>query len=109
MVAEINAIVSRDPVGGGNRVPLGFFHSWMTYTPPLEPEQFDRCPVLLAHPGADRWTPTALSKKVLDRFPVKTQFVELPNCEHLPIEEPGLSLFRETALEFLSGAVTPTK
>ncbi len=100
-IAEVNKLSEYDPMGGGNSVPIGFFLSWMQYTPPLEFEKFDRCPILLAHPAADRWTPTALSKRSLDRFTVPTRLVELPKCEHLPIEEPGVSLFQSTTLEFL--------
>jgi pimeloyl-ACP methyl ester carboxylesterase len=99
-VPAINAICARDRAGGGNCVPIGFLHSWMTYTPPRV-GAFAGSPVLLAHPAADRWTPTALSKRALDRFAAPTRFVELPRCEHFPIEEPGLSLFRETTLDFL--------
>lgn len=100
-VPAINALSMRDPCGGGNRVPLGFFQSWLDYAPRIAHAQFDRCPVLLAHPGADRWTPTALSRRVLGRFASRTQFVELPNCQHLPIESPGLAQFRDSTLAFL--------
>lgn len=86
--------VRRDRRGGGNRVPLGFLRSWMTYEPALEPERWDRGPVTLAHPGKDRWTPTALSLDFFERLPEPKRFVELPGCGHLPVEEPGLTLLR---------------
>jgi alpha-beta hydrolase superfamily lysophospholipase len=92
--AVVRAVV-RDRRGGGNRVPLGFLRSWMTYEPALEPEQWDRAPVTLAHPGDDRWTPTALSLDFFGRLPEPKRFVTLPNCGHLPLEEPGLSVLHD--------------
>ena len=103
-VPAINAICATDRAGGGNRVPIGFLHSWLTYAPPTPTPTggfFDQCPVLLAHPAADRWTPTALSKRALDAFASATHFVALPRCEHFPVEEPGLSLFQAETLDFL--------
>lgn len=99
--------VKNDTVGGGNRVPLGFLRSWMTYAPALEPEAFDRCPVLLAHPGDDRWTPTALSLAFFDRLPGPKRFVELENCGHVPIEEPGLTTLTAELAAFLRGEPGP--
>lgn len=101
-IRAINRLCLRDPQGGGNRVPYGFLRSWLTYTPAVEPEAFDRCPVLLAHPAADRWTPTEWSRDVLDRIPAPTTYVELRYCEHLPIEEPGLTTLRETVAAWLA-------
>lgn len=96
-VAAINRLCMRDAQGGGNRVPYGFMRSWMTYEPVMEPEAFDRCPVLLAHPLADRWTPVSWSQDVLSRIPSPTTYLGLERCEHLPAEEPGLTRLR-TAL-----------
>ena len=91
----ITRAIRRDRRGGGNRVPLGFLRSWMTYEPALEPHQWDRAPVTLAHPGDDRWTPTALSLDFFDRLPEPKRFIELANCGHLPVEEPGLSVLKD--------------
>jgi alpha-beta hydrolase superfamily lysophospholipase len=83
-------------------VPLGFLRSWLTCTPPLEPREFDRCPVLLAHPAADRWTPSELSTRTLERLACPTRYVELERCEHFPIEEPGVSTLRTEIAAFLA-------
>lgn len=99
--APINRLCIRDPQGGGNRTPLGFFRSWLTYDPPIPYEAFDRCPVTLAHPGADRWTPPELSRATLERLAAPTTYVELERCGHLPLEQPGLDRLREV----LAGAV----
>jgi alpha-beta hydrolase superfamily lysophospholipase len=101
----VNALCVRDPQGGGNRVPLGFLRSWLTYAPALEPHEFDRCPVLLAHPAADRWTPSELSTRTLARLACPTRYVELERCEHFPIEEPGVSTLRVETAAFLADVV----
>src|SRR5205823_108586 len=50
---EVARLLGEDPIGGGNRVPLRFMGSIFTIRPAIEPEGFDFCPVLLAHPAAD--------------------------------------------------------
>jgi alpha-beta hydrolase superfamily lysophospholipase len=90
-IPAVNALCRTDPQGGGRRVALGLLRTWMTYTPAIEPEAFDRCPVLLAHPLADRWTPVGWSRETLERIPGATRFVGLERCEHWPLEQPGLS------------------
>lgn len=92
---DVVRAILHDRRGAGSRVPLGFLRSWMTYEPALEPGEWDRAPVTLAHPGDDRWTPTALSLDFFDQLPGPKRFVELPSCGHLPLEEPGLSVLRD--------------
>lgn len=87
---ELSRLCATDPKGGGIRVPLGFLSSWLNFTH-TAPETFDAAPVTLVHPGADRWTPPALSIRFLDRIAAPTRLVMLENCGHYPIEEPGLS------------------
>ena len=87
---EVSRLLATDPVGGGNRVPLRFMHSLLSITPAIEPEEFDVCPVLLAHPAADRWTTLEASKPFFDRIKAPKEFAMLENCGHFPIEEPGV-------------------
>ncbi|AKS31336.1 alpha/beta hydrolase [Mycolicibacterium goodii] len=87
---ELTRLVLRDTRGGGVHIPLGFLGSWMNFDH-TEPERFDAAPVTLVHPGADEWTPPALSIRFLDRISAPTRMVMLQNCGHYPIEEPGLS------------------
>lgn len=89
-----------DPVGGGNRVPLSFLASWLQSKRPIPPEQF-ATPVLLVHPGKDRWTPSRLSRTFLDRIAATTTYVELENCGHFPVEEPGITAMADAILAFL--------
>ena len=65
-------------------------------------------PVLLAHPGADRWTPAELSDALFARLAGPKRFVMLEGCGHYPLEEPGLgqleSAFRDFATQCLCSA-----
>lgn len=100
---DLSAVVASDPQGGGNRVPLGFLASYLSYQPPVEPEMFDVCPVLVVHPAADTWTPPELTKDFYDRLPVPKQWVSLENAGHLPAEEPGLTQMRRAIASFVVG------
>ena len=86
----LTALVCADPLGGGNRVPLGLLASLFDTAPALEPEQFQRCPVLMLHPACDDWTPVAISDRSFQRLAAPGQRVLLEACGHFPIEHPGL-------------------
>lgn len=90
-----------DHRGTGNRIAVGFLRSWFAYRPAITPEQWQHGPVLLAHPGDDRWTPTALSLPFFGRIAGPTSFAELENCGHLPMESPGLEQLRDELARFL--------
>ncbi len=87
LVAEVLA----DPTGGGGRVSLGWMRSLLETAPLVEPEAFDAAPVLMVHPGEDRWTPLHLSRPFLERVAAPTELVVLEGCGHFPVEEPGFS------------------
>lgn len=103
--AELSRLLCQDPVGGGNLVPFRFMHSLMSVRPALEPEDFDVCPVLLAHPAADRWTTLDASQPFFDRIAGPKEMVLLENCGHLPIEEPGISRLEEAVVGFLGRVI----
>jgi alpha-beta hydrolase superfamily lysophospholipase len=88
-----------DKLGGGKMVPARFLRTWADYTPAGEPE-VSHVPVLLAHPAADRWTPTELSERFLRRLAGPTQLVTLENCGHFPLEEPGLTQLEAAIANF---------
>lgn len=107
----LTALVCCDPLGGGNRVPLGLLASLFDTLPALEPEQFDRCPVLMVHPACDAWTPVAISDRFFDRLAAPRQRVLLDRCGHFPIEQPGVDQLRYALLAFLeriAGPAAPT-
>jgi alpha-beta hydrolase superfamily lysophospholipase len=97
----VASLICEDPIGGGNRVPLRFLRSVFAARPAVEPEDFDLCPVLLAHPAADLWTTVEASRPFFDRIKGPKELVMLGNCGHLPVEEPGLSRLEEAVVAFL--------
>jgi alpha-beta hydrolase superfamily lysophospholipase len=97
----LSELLSVDPVGGGNCVPLRFMHSLMSIKPALEPEQFDVCPLLLTHPAADRWTTPEASLPFFDRLRAPKQVIMLDNCGHFPIEQPGVAQLDLAVARFL--------
>lgn len=98
---QVSRALLADRRGTGNRIAIGFLRSWFGYRPAIEPEQWEHGPVLLAHPGDDRWTPTALSLPFFRRIAGPTSFVELANCGHLPMESPGLDQLEAELRRFL--------
>lgn len=81
----------RDRTSAGNTVSVRFLDSYLNHRPALEPEEFDRCPVLLTQPARDRWTPLELSGPFVDRLTrVPTGTVLLDDAGHYPLEQPGL-------------------
>ncbi|WP_433334285.1 hypothetical protein [Spirillospora sp. CA-294931] len=69
----------------------------------MEPEDFTACPVLMAHPAADRWTPVRLSLPFFERLASPKRLVMLEKCGHLPVEDPGLTQLADALREFQSG------
>lgn len=103
---ELSALVSRDRLGGGSWVPARFLRTLMTQAPAIEPEAFDRCPVLLAHPGVDRMTDIALSRRFFDRLGTRDKkMIVLDGASHMPTEHPGIDQLEAAVLEFLHGIV----
>ncbi len=92
--------VAADEVGAGRAAPLGFWRTWLQYDPAVI-DNFDRAPVTLAHPAADRWTPLELSAATLTRITrVRTETVLLPGGGHFPVE-PQAANALETKLKGL--------
>jgi len=76
----------KDPLIGGRWKAARFFrtiHQHRVQSWALE------CPLLLAHPGADAWTPTSLSLPAFEKVEGRKRFVELSNGAHLPAEQPA--------------------
>ncbi|PJZ47427.1 alpha/beta hydrolase [Leptospira brenneri] len=99
---SFSKVFAEDPYAGGSKVSLGFLNTFLNYKPKLEPESFQVCPVLLAHPSIDPWTPTNLSKTFFDRMNGKKEFVILTGAGHFPYEEPGVSELKASITNFVS-------
>jgi len=98
---ELAALCASDRMGGGNWVPAGFLRTLMTQDPAMEPEAFDRCPILLVHPGADRMTDISLSRRFFDRLACDKRMVVLEGTSHMPTEPVGLEQLQSAVLDFL--------
>ncbi|MGF1614300.1 MAG: alpha/beta hydrolase [Gammaproteobacteria bacterium] len=95
---EMQDYFSRDPLLGRLWVSARFFrtmHARKASAVVLN------CPLLLVHPGADAWTPAALSKLAFERVQGPKQFVALTNGSHLPVERPAIDELRENVGRFL--------
>ncbi|AIF48854.1 alpha/beta hydrolase [Dyella japonica] len=91
-----------DKTSAGNWVTTRFLASYMNYTPVIEPEDFDVCPILLTQPAQDHWTPLHLSERFLRRIHrVPVRRTMLDNAGHYPIELPGLDQMVSAIRAFL--------
>lgn len=89
--------ISRDPQSGGNWMPGRWARSLLEWEPEVPPEEFDVCPVVLAHPAEDRWTDLRLSLPFFERIQrVENRLVMLEGAGHLPLEQPGRDQLAET-------------
>ncbi len=102
---EMVALLLADKRAAGSHVPLRLMRTLMGSSPPISPEDFDACPVLLVHPEQDRMTPLALSDAFLERIGAPTRRRILEGAGHMPLEEPGISQLRREALGFLETCV----
>ena len=99
----------RDRTSAGNAMTMTFLDSYIAYRPAVEPEDFDVCPILLAQPGEDRWTPQHLSDLFLERIhKVPVQTVLLEGASHYPIERTGLDQLVDAVESFVGPQVAPS-
>ena len=94
-------VFMRDRYIGNSLINMKFYKSMSLYNPAIEPDRFSGCPVLLAHPGRDRWTPVEISKQFFDRLPGAKKLVMLEGAGHFPYEEPGISQLKQAVAGYL--------
>jgi len=95
-----------DRTSAGAWVSMEFLSTYMRYVPAVELEDFDVCPILLAQPAEDRWSPLHLSELVLGRIarvPVHVKLLE--NAGHYPLELPGLDQMVTAIHDFCMGVL----
>lgn len=90
---------SSDPLIGGSWKPVRFFRTVREYAAPSL--RLD-CPLLLVHPGADAWTPSAMSLATFERIEGGKRFVELQGGSHLPVEQPAYGELNREIAAFLA-------
>lgn len=98
---ELTTLIMNDPLAAGTKVTLRFLRTFLNTKPLIEPELFDVCPILLAHPEIDPMTPFNLSKPFYDRLKCKKRYVMLEGAGHFPIEQPGVEQLKQAMLQFL--------
>ena len=99
---ELSKVAATDPLGGGSWVPARFLRTLMGTAPDLEPEAFDLCPVLITHPGEDRMTDIAHTRRFFERLAAPKEWVVLEGASHMPTEQPGLDQMEAAILSFVS-------
>ncbi len=99
---ELVRLVVKDPCGGRTNLPLSLLQSSMNTEPAIAPEEFERCPVLLVHPGVDHMTDIEFSRRFFERLstPAK-ELVVLEGSGHWPIEEPGATQMTDAVRDFV--------
>lgn len=98
---RLSAICSTDPLGGGSWVPARFLRTLMMTPPAVPPERFDTCPILLVHPGDDRMTDIAVSRRFFERLRGEKRMVVLEGASHMPTEHPGVDQLESEMRRFL--------
>lgn len=98
---ELADLLMRDTKASGAAVPLSFLYSMLNPVIKTEPEDFKVCPVLMVHPGDDRWTDISLSNLFFDRLACEKETVILEGAGHFPIERLGLSQMEAACAAFL--------
>ena len=88
----------KDALLGGRWMRSRFFR--LIHQHRLETNELG-CPLLLIHPGADTWTPTAMSRPIFDRLETDKTLIELSNGTHLPLEQPAWTELCEGVGAFL--------
>lgn len=95
-------VFMQDKTSAANWVSIAFLHSYMYHQLICEPEDFNRCPILLTQPEEDQWTPLSLSQPFLDRIKnVPVQTIVLPKGGHYPVEEAALSALHKSVVSFI--------
>ncbi len=105
--ARLSRLVARDPYGGRSNIPISLLQSLLKTAPAIAPEEFERCPVLLVHPGADRMTDISFSRRFFTRLAASKQMVVLYGAGHWPIEQPGAKQMTESVRDFIEQIAHP--
>ena len=93
--------LKKDKVGSGSWVYLKFFRTLFEANPNLEPEHFNKCPLLFLQPEKDHIIPWSMSKRFYEKLDCQKNVIILENCGHIPMEKPGLDQMKIGALNFL--------
>ena len=98
---DLQKELKKDKVGSGSWVYLKFFRTLFEANPNLEPEHFNKCPLLFLQPEKDHIIPWSMSKRFYEKLDCQKNVIILENCGHIPMEKPGLDQMKIGALNFL--------
>lgn len=98
---EFVKALKNDKIGSGSAVYLKFFRTLFEVSPEIEPEDFNRCPLLFLQPEKDYIIPWSMSKPFYESLSCKKEMVILKNCGHIPLEKPGINQMIDAATSFL--------
>jgi len=93
---------AREPLIG-RRIVRGRFFRTLHRHRPARRDLALPCPLLLVHPGADAWTPTAMSLPAYRAVPGPKRLRVLSNGAHLPAEAPAWAELCGEVAGFLNG------
>jgi alpha-beta hydrolase superfamily lysophospholipase len=97
---SLATLAENDPLVGGARAPGSFWRSM--YRPAqFVPAENVRKPVLLVHPGDDRWTPPKASLRFFERVRGPKRGVVLDGGGHFPIEAKAFAQLEAEVIAFL--------
>ncbi len=95
-------LLSKDKVGSSSWIYLKWLRTLQTTRAAIEPDHFDKCPLLWLHPEKDRLVDLDVSKPFFDRLKCDKELVILENCGHVPLEEPGMTQMENEIKNFLN-------
>jgi len=104
--AAMTRLLLSDPGSAGVNLPLVFLQSFLDYAPAIPPENFERCPIFMLHPGQDRWTPVADSMRFIDRVKAPTLVTMIDGAGHLPIATDALMQLRQGVTDYISDQIS---
>ena len=102
---ELAEILMRDELSSGARVSLEFLYGMLYPNIEIEPQDFNKCPVLLVHPSEDRWTDPKLSRLFYDKLRINKKMIMLSGAGHFPIEKAGLAELEKSCVDFLDHVI----
>lgn len=94
-------LIKKDKTLSGSWIPLKWVRTMQNTKYAIEPEYFDKCPILLCHPEKDKLIDLEISKSFYDQLICEKELVILENCGHIPLEEPGISTMQHSVIQFL--------
>ena len=98
---EALSIFLKDKLSAAAKVQIQFLYEYMTYKSLIDPEKFNKCPLLLTQPSEDKWTPLELSMISLKNIKSKLTIKTLDKSGHYPMELVGLNQLIKYSDEFI--------